>query len=58
LAYGSLDHAVYDCQIAPYATDERDLAKRHMARPKELGLGEACYFWTAGIRPSLSLPIL
>ncbi len=39
LAYGPLDHAVYDCQIAPYATDERDLAKRHMARLKELGLG-------------------
>ncbi len=39
LAYGPLDHAVYDCQIAPYATDERDLAKLHMARLKELGLG-------------------
>ncbi len=38
LAYGPLDHAVYDCQIAPYATDERDLAKLHMARLKELGL--------------------
>ncbi len=39
LAYGPLDHAVYDCQIAPYTTDERDLAKLHMARLKELGLG-------------------
>jgi len=38
LAYGPLGHAVYDCQIAPYATDERDLAKLHMARLKELGL--------------------
>ncbi len=38
LAYGPLDHAVYDCQIAPYATDERDLAKLHMDRLKELGL--------------------
>ncbi len=38
LAYGPLDHAVYDCQIAPYATDERDLAKLHMARLKELEL--------------------
>lgn len=38
LAYGPLDHAIYDCQIAPYATDERELAKLHMARLKELGL--------------------
>lgn len=39
LAYGPLDHAIYDCQIAPYATDERDLAKLHMTRLLELGLG-------------------
>lgn len=39
LAYGPLDQAIYDCQIAPYATDERDLAKKHMARLLELGLG-------------------
>ena len=38
LAYGPLDHAIYDCQIAPYATDERDLAKLHMVRLQELGL--------------------
>ena len=38
LAYGPLDHAIYDCQIAPYATDERDLAKLHMARLQGLGL--------------------
>ena len=38
LAYGPLDHAIYDCQIAPYATDERDLAKLHMARFQQLGL--------------------
>ena len=38
LAYGPLDHAIYDFQIAPYATDERDLAKLHMARLQELGL--------------------
>lgn len=38
LAYGPLDHAIYDCQIAPCATDERDLAKLHMARLQELGL--------------------
>ena len=38
LAYGPLDHAIYDCQIAPYATDERDLAKLHMTRLQQLGL--------------------
>ena len=38
LAYGPLDHAIYDCQIAPYATDERDLARLHMARLQQLGL--------------------
>lgn len=39
LAYGPLDHAIYDCQLAPYAADERDLAKRHISRLQELGLG-------------------
>lgn len=39
LAYGPLDHAIYDCRIAPYMTDERELAKLHMARLLELGLG-------------------
>lgn len=39
LAYGPLDHAVYDCRIAPYGTDERELAKLHLARLQELGLG-------------------
>lgn len=39
LAYGPLDHAIYDCRIAPYATDERDLAKLHMSQLRELGLG-------------------
>lgn len=38
LAYGPLDNAIYDCQIAPYAKDERDLAKLHIARLKELKL--------------------
>ena len=32
LAYAPLDHAIYGCQLAPYATDERDLAVRHMER--------------------------
>ena len=39
MAYGPLEHAIYDCQIAPYKTDERDLAKLHMTRLGELGLG-------------------
>lgn len=39
MAYGPLDCAIYDVQLAPYATDERDLAKLHMARLQELGLG-------------------
>ena len=39
LAYGPLDHAIYDCRIASYATDERELAKLHMKRLQELGLG-------------------
>ena len=39
LAYGPLDQAIYDCQLASYATDERDLAKKHMERLLELGLG-------------------
>jgi len=38
LAYGPLDHAIYDCQLTPYATDKRDLAIKHMARLAELGL--------------------
>jgi len=39
LAYVPPDHVIYDCQIAPYATDERELAKLNMARLLELGLG-------------------
>ena len=38
MAYGPLDRAIYDCQIASCATDGRDLAKLHMARLQELGL--------------------
>ena len=38
VAYGPLDHAIYDCQLAPYATDERDLVVRHMERLTEHGL--------------------
>ena len=41
MAYGPLDHAIYDCQIAPYAADERDLAKLHMVRLQKLGLANS-----------------
>ena len=37
--YGPLDQTIYDCRIAPYAADERDLSKLHMTRLLELGLG-------------------
>ncbi len=48
LAYGPLDHAIYDCQIAPYATDERELAKLHMTRLLELGLGGSLLLFDRG----------
>ena len=38
IAYGPLDHVIYDCRIDRYEKDERDLAKLHVARLKELGL--------------------
>jgi len=57
LAYGPLDHAVYDSQIAPYATDERNLAKLHMARLWNWGWAAACCCLTAGIPRGSLLPI-
>ena len=48
MAYGPLDQAIYDCQIAPYATDERDLAKLHMVRLQELGLGGSLLLFDRG----------
>ena len=38
LAYGPLDHAISDFQLAPYVTDERELAEIHMNRLTQLGL--------------------
>lgn len=38
IAYGPLDHVIYDCRLDRYDKDERDLAKAHVARLKELGL--------------------
>lgn len=48
LAFGPLDHAIYDCRIAPYATVERNLAKLHMARLLELGLGGSLLLFDRG----------
>lgn len=41
IAYGPLDHVIYDCRIDRYEKDERDLAKMHIARLKELGLNKS-----------------
>ena len=38
VAFDPLNQAIYDCQIAPYNTDERTLAMLHMERLTELGL--------------------
>lgn len=38
IAYGPLDHVIYDCRIDRYDKDERDLAKLHVKRLTELGL--------------------
>ena len=38
IAYGPLDHVIYDCRIDRYEKDERDLARMHVARLNELGL--------------------
>lgn len=48
MAYGPLDQAIYDCRIAPYAADERDLAKLHMKRLLELGLGGSLLLFDRG----------
>lgn len=38
IAFGPLDHAIYDFRIDRYEKDERDLAKKHVERLIELGL--------------------
>ena len=38
IAFGPLDHVIYDCRIDRYDTDERTLAKAHVGRLTELGL--------------------
>ena len=39
IAYGPLDHVIFDCRLDRYDKDERDLARAHVVRLKELGLG-------------------
>ena len=41
IAYGPLDDVIYDCRIDRYNTDERTLAKAHVTRLLELGLGDS-----------------
>ena len=38
IAYDPLNHAIYDCHIDRYTTDEHTLAKEHIKRLSELGL--------------------
>jgi hypothetical protein len=48
LAYGPLDHVIYDCRIDRYEKDERDLAQQHVERLKELGLGGSLLLFDRG----------
>ena len=48
IAYGPLDHVIYDCRIDRYETDERTLAKAHVHRLKELGLVESLLLFDRG----------
>ena len=41
VAFGPLDNFVYDCRIDRYDKDERDLAKLHINRLLELGMGNS-----------------
>jgi hypothetical protein len=54
IAYGPLDHVIYDCRIDRYATDERDLAKEHVKRLSELGLRGSLLIYDRGY-PSAEL---
>jgi hypothetical protein len=48
IAYGPLDHVIYDCRIDRYDADERDLAKAHVKRLSELGLSESLLLFNRG----------
>ena len=41
VAFGPLDHFIYDCRIDRYDKDERDLAKQHIDRLLELNMGNS-----------------
>jgi hypothetical protein len=41
VAFGPLDHFIYDCRIDRYNKDERDLAKQHVDRLLELRMGNS-----------------
>jgi hypothetical protein len=41
IAFGPLDNFIYDCRIDRYDKDERDLAKQHIDRLLELGMGNS-----------------
>ena len=48
IAYGPLDHVIYDCRIDRYDADERDLAKAHVKRLAELGLSRSLLLFDRG----------
>jgi hypothetical protein len=48
LAFGPLDHAIYDFRIDRYDKGERDLAKMHVERLTELGLGGSLLLFDRG----------
>jgi hypothetical protein len=53
IAFGPLDHAIYDFRIDQYDEDERDLAKMHVERLSELGLQGSLLLFDRGY-PSAS----
>jgi hypothetical protein len=48
LAFDPLNHTIYDCRLDRYETDERTLAKAHVARLLELGLGGSILLFDRG----------
>jgi hypothetical protein len=48
IAYGPLDHVIYDCRLDRYNADERDLAKAHVKRLSELGLSGSLLLFDRG----------
>jgi hypothetical protein len=48
IAYGPLDHAIYDCRIDSYTTDERSLAEEHIKRLSELNMQGSLLLYDRG----------